>query len=233
MYDVTAADTLKVLYAEAFRAPTRFETWPSATSTLVGNPDLKPEEVSTSQLIWLRDLDLGSLHSTLFYTETKNAIREIPTSNVVQRTWINDHKSTISGLEIEWVQSFDQHWSGTVAMTQLLNEPSKINSEAETLLAATLTYQRNNWLVTLRGHYQGPRQDDLETNSTTETYRAVGGHTLWDLHTAYEWQPGLSLYATLTNFTDKQYTTPATRFDNIEGVPAPGSHAILGLRWAL
>jgi len=235
VYELTATDTLKALYAEAFRAPTRFESWPASTAILVGNPNLKPEEANTYQLIWLRNLEQGSLHSTLFYTEIKNAIRETPANSVVQRTWINDHKNSLSGLEIEWAQAFNPHWSSTVAMTQLLDEPSKINSEAATLLAATLSYQRRNWLVTLRSHYQGPREDTqgLDSATNTEQHLRMGGRTLWDLHTQYEWQRGLSVYATLTNFSDKQYTTPANRSNNVLGVPAQGSHAILGLRWAL
>lgn len=235
VYDVGSDDTLKALYAESFRAPTRIESWPTGTATLVGNPDLEPEVARTTQLIWLRELDHGALNTTLFYTDIDDAISEVPASTAGQRTWENGHSSH-SGIEVEWQYSFAEQWSTTVALTRLTHLSNRISSEADRLLAASLTYYGTKGFVTLRSSYQGPRQDAMELDNppdiSTLEYNDLGGRSVWDLYGQYPLQPDLVIYATATNLADKQYFSPAGRDANTVGVPSPARRLFVGLRWS-
>lgn len=235
VYDLGSDNTLKALYAESFRAPTRIESWPTTTATLLGNPNLDPEVARTTQLIWLRELDHGTLNTTLFYTDIADAISEIPATNAGQRTWENGHSSH-SGIEVEWQYSFTEQWSTMVALTRLNHLSNSVSSETDRMLAASITYHGANGLITLRNNYQGPRQDVTELDDppdiSTREYNDLGGRSLWDLHGQYRLQPDLVIFATASNLSDKQYFSPAGRDANTVGVPSQARRLFVGIRWS-
>jgi outer membrane receptor for ferrienterochelin and colicins len=51
VYHPRTASTIKLLYGESFRAPGMYETHYDDGQT-IGNPDLKPEKIRTSELVW-------------------------------------------------------------------------------------------------------------------------------------------------------------------------------------
>ncbi len=91
--------TLKWLYGESFRAPSRAETDVQNSSVILANPNLKPEVARTSEIIWQTQEQTYFLAGTLFYTELDDVISNAQTTPIER---YNTGDENLAGLELEW-----------------------------------------------------------------------------------------------------------------------------------
>ncbi|MET0357049.1 MAG: TonB-dependent receptor [Cellvibrio sp.] len=229
------SDTLKLLYSEAFRAPSRIETSIINSPGFLSNPQLQPETAKTTELVWLHLLREGFLSATLYRTAISDAIKEFVTP-ALQRTWRNG-KQSISGMELEWQYQWLDHWRMNLALTHIIEPVGFIHSGSSNLLGGGLSYSNQRWTASLLVNYQGSRRDPNEQNipiniASTE-YTDFGGRTLFGAHFSYLTANRVELYLHAENLLDKHYVSPAGRPINYVGVPGEGRALTAGLRWTL
>ena len=74
-YSINKTNTLKLMYGEAFRAPSFAELYNKNNDSIVGNPDLKPETVQTTEITFINnDIDKTQLSFTLFNSDIEDQI---------------------------------------------------------------------------------------------------------------------------------------------------------------
>lgn len=85
IYHPAHSQSIKLLYSEAFRAPTANELYSSSTLTM-GNPDLKPETNNTVELIWLHQTSSATTQVSLYHARWREGIVTItePNDNISQ-----------------------------------------------------------------------------------------------------------------------------------------------------
>lgn len=231
-----AHDTVKALYSEAFRAPTRSESSVINSGALEQNPDLQPETAKTTELIWLHLLDAGVFATTLFNTQVKDAIVEaVVNVPPLKRQPVNGDLS-VAGLELEWQQHWNTAWQSRIAFTHIFDAVGDMHTQASTLFGGSLSYEKNAWTATLLANYQGrsrdPNEQDVPANITTTESTDFTGHTVYGAHIAYRVLAKLDLYLNADNLLDKHYLSPATRPANYVGTPGTGRILMAGLRWS-
>lgn len=226
-------DTLKLLYSEAFRAPSRIETSIMNSPGFQRNPQLQPETAKTTELVWLHLLREGFISTTLYRTDIEDAIKEVVTETL-QRTWGNSEQS-ISGLEVEWQQQWQDNWRMHLALTHIIKPLGFIHSESSHLLGGALNYRNRGWTASLLVNYQGskrdPNEQDVPSNITTTEYTDFGGRTLFGAHVSYLTPSQVEWYLHAENLLDKHYSSPAGRPINFVGAPGNGRAITGGLRW--
>ncbi len=99
-WTVNTDNIIKLMYGEAFRAPTFAELHNKNNPALVGNPDLDPERVKTLELN-IQNSSIDNLEASL--TIFKSFIDDIITT--AGNTYINQGKTTTRGLEAELKQT--------------------------------------------------------------------------------------------------------------------------------
>lgn len=104
IYALGKQETIKLLYGNAFRAPTAVEIGGNAFIT--GNPNIQPETIDTYELVYMRQTKNSKFEAVLFTSRWKDSILAIDTNNdgnpdVFANTGNNNSK----GLEI----SYDVH----------------------------------------------------------------------------------------------------------------------------
>lgn len=227
-------DSLKFLYSEAFRAPSRIETSVINSSGFEQNSELAPETAKTAELVWLRLLTSGYVSGTLFNTRVQDAIVETVTPQL-KRSWGNSQQ-TVAGLELEWQNTWSEHWQSRFALTRIVNPVGYIHTESSTLLSGSLSYQNNPWTCSLIANYQGtkrdPNEQDIPANITTTEFTEYGGHSVYNAYISYLTQSQMELYVRINNLFDKSYLLPANRPANFIGVPDAGRTINVGLRWS-
>lgn len=227
-------DTLKLLYSEAFRAPSRIETSIINSPGFLSNPQLQPETAKTTELIWLHLLREGFVSTSLYHTAIDDAIGEVLTP-ALQRTWGNDEQS-ISGMEVEWQYQWQEHWRLHVALTHIIKPVGFIRSESSNLLGGGLSYSDQRWTASLLANYQGsrrnPNEQDVPSNITTTEYTEFGGRTLLGAHFTYRISNHVEWYLHAENLLNKSYASPAGRPINYVGVPGNERALTAGLRWS-
>lgn len=227
------ADTLKLLYSEAFRAPSRIETSVINSSGFEQNPGLKPETAETAELVWLHLLGGGYISTTLFNTEVKDAIVDTVTPQL-KRSWGNGQQS-VAGLEFEWQATWAMHWQSRIALTHILDPVDYIHTESNNLLSGNLSYQKDQWTCSVIANYQSAKREsneqELPVDITSTEYTDFGGRTVYSAYLSYLTRSHMELYVRVDNLFDKQYLLPANRPANNIGVPGSGRVMSAGLRW--
>jgi outer membrane cobalamin receptor len=228
---LNANNTFKLLYSEAFRAPSPAETVQN-NNAIISNPDLKPETAQTTEFIWINTRNSGFFSVALFNTVIDDAIIGVPSPVVSLRSFANDYMTT-SGIEFEWLYQFNERWSLRTTATDIFNSSQDINTEASKLFSAALGYSLADWTVSVSAYSSGRRRDEIDTdrNSSTMEYHSIGGRTLIGAHVAWHYLPKLEFYFHADNLLDKDYYSPAARYQNTEGSPGRGREVSVGLRW--
>ncbi len=105
----TPSSALKLLYGNAFRAPSTTEQSSIPGIVIGGGDDLKPEKVDTYELIWLQHAERSSYGLTAFFGQLKDGIRGIPTGGTPARRWGNAAEAESIGIELQGEYQWD-HW---------------------------------------------------------------------------------------------------------------------------
>lgn len=229
-------NTVKLLYSEAFRAPSRLESSVINQATVVQNPDLKPETAKSTELVWVHLFDTGLATATLFDTQVEDAIvQSVASTPSLKRKPINSDL-TVAGVELEWQQQWLDNWQARIALTHFFDSVGEVHTQADSLLGGSLSYERDRWSASLLANYQGsivdPNEQDQPANITTTEVTALGGHTLFNLHVNYQLSSGVDLYLHGDNIFNKEYFSPAFRPNNYQGVPGVGRVIMLGAGWS-
>lgn len=226
-------DSLKLLYSEAYRAPSPSETRLTGSQVAVSNPDLAPETAKTTELVWVQLIDDGYWSATLFDSRLDDAVVDMITQDQ-RRSWMNS-SLYISGIEFEWQWSWAEHWQSRVALSHILHPGNDASRDSNNLLGASLSYQRGSFVGSLLLNYQGDKIDaneqDFPANIHTIEQTRLNARSLWNLHLSYELASDWEIFLHANNLLDKFYLNPASRRENYVGVPGEGRSVNMGIRW--
>ncbi|CBL46274.1 Predicted TonB-dependent receptor [gamma proteobacterium HdN1] len=106
LYHLDAINTLKLIYSEAFRAPTASERYGSAISTL-SNRNLKPETIRNHELLWLHQSAHQFSQISLFHTRWDDGIVASRSPNETIAQTRNIAKSRAAGVTLQQQWQFE------------------------------------------------------------------------------------------------------------------------------
>lgn len=216
------AHTLKLLYGEAFQAPSLNETGLINNALLVGNPDLKHQTVKTWDLIWLGTWDNITGGVTLFRNRYRDPITTALAGHT--RTFVNGASEESQGMEWEAGWQPDPQWLFQTTLTRLARVPDSAFREATQLGSVIVNYRQAAWNINLAGSYQGPR-DMLVGNNTRQPLPGV-----WRVNAKlrYRVTPHGETYLQIRNLFNTDVVTPPQGNVMPEGVPGRGREVTVG-----
>jgi outer membrane receptor protein involved in Fe transport len=216
--------SLKLLYGEAFRAPTLTEQGLTNSPVLVGNPSLTHEVVKTLDLILMGNWPTASFSIGLFQNRYQRPIETVFVFD--KRTYMNGKVQRSQGVEVEWWQELSPHWSLRTSYTHM-DLPDSAYREAERLASIQLNYSAAHWNWNLMGVYQDQRQNPL-INGTRTT---LDDFWVWNTEWRYDFSQAYTATLTIKNLTDTDYATPAQGVTAPDGVPNRGREISAGIEW--
>jgi outer membrane receptor protein involved in Fe transport len=107
----------KVLYGEAFRSPTPIERFISAP-TLVGNPSLDPEKITTFDVQLFYQTNNISFATTYFHSKQDGLVARAGAPS----TFVNAGEVTYDGIELEGKWTLNNQWSFIGNLSYQTNE---------------------------------------------------------------------------------------------------------------
>lgn len=217
--------SLKLLYGEAFRAPTLAEIGLINNPVLLGNADLRHEIVKTWDLILMGNWKTTSLSLGVFENHYEHPIGTI-FIGAAARTYRNGPKETSRGLEVEWSQALSSQWSLRSTYTYM-DLPASAFREATQMASVEVNYATGKWNWNLLGVYQDERQTPV-TPTSAQTL-----DDFWMLNTRWRYQisPGYALELSIKNLTDSDYPTPSQSLGKPGGIPNRGREASVAWHW--
>jgi iron complex outermembrane receptor protein len=103
VWELADDTSLKLLYGSAFRAPGFAELYHSNNPSLVGNPQIEPEEIETYEAgVEHHFLNKYALKFNYYYNKISELIVEGPkTSPIIAPQYVNQGEATVEGVEVE------------------------------------------------------------------------------------------------------------------------------------
>jgi len=227
VWDYSAGQTLKWLYGESFRAPSRGETDVQNSSAILGNPNLKPEVARTSELIWQTQEQTYFLATTLFYTELRDVISNAQTTPIER---YNTGDESLAGLELEWHHQWAPALSSRFNTSWIFDGPNQVNSEAEFFSGLSLVYLTNHFSLAFMVNHHSTKQDAYVDNQV-DAVRDIPQRSFINVHYRRFFPHDLELYFHLNNLSDEGYNSTSQRAGNNVGVPNRAIGFMTGLRW--
>jgi iron complex outermembrane receptor protein len=216
VHQLTKNQTLKLLYGEAYRAPSLAETGVINNPILLGNPNLRYEVVKTWDLIWMANWNNTAVSVSGFSNHYEDPI--VAGFIGSARTFVNGSDETSRGLAFSLRQSITQHWSLRATYTDFLSLPPSAFREADELASAEINFNHGAWNWNLLGYFQDERYTLGAANSKNKL------DDFWVINSKlrYRFERGYNLSLQIKNITDLDFSTPAQGVNLPEGVPNRG-----------
>ncbi|HVK99728.1 MAG TPA: TonB-dependent receptor [Dongiaceae bacterium] len=226
VHQLTEQNSLKLLYAEAFRAPSLFEMTLQNNTRAIGNPDLEHEIVKTWDAIWLYDGGSQIASIGWFHNQYIDPIVIVQSGNV--RTYANVDEESSEGFELaaRWQPIKPLQLRAT--WTRYTDLPDSAFREADDLGSLMVNYSHANWNLNLAAVHHGERAMlTVVPNQVLELdpYWQLTGKLLFDLDNGVQW------WLQGKNLMDTDIETGGQGNRMKEGMPNRGRELGVGILW--
>lgn len=204
------ATSLKLLYGQAFRAPTAYEMfWNDGGQTMKGNPDLKPERIRTVEAVWEQGVG-ANLRSTVSVYEFR--IRDLVSVvndpedglDVARNAGKARGRGIEAGLAGKREDGLEGRFSWTLQRTEDRETGERLpNSPPYTVQGNVIVPVLAGKLYTgLEGQYIGPRRPARPEHAVT-----AGGYAVFNLTVfGRELLPGVDASVSAYNLLDRGFS---------------------------
>jgi len=221
--------SLKLLYGEAFRAPTENELNLLNNPVLLGNPNLKPETVKTWDFIWLGQWSHTTFSLGYFENHFDDSIvRGDIGGGTIQ--FMNAEQGPSKGFEFEASHEFNQRWLVRASYTHFTEMPETSLDEADLFYSFMLNYQRSQWNANIIASYFDQRI--TMTGGSSNVPLALDGYWQTYAKLSYHFTDELQTFVQLKNMLDEDYQTPTASAKLNEGAPNRGREVLWGVIWS-
>jgi len=228
VYEFNRHHSFKLLYGQAFRAPTESELNLKNNPLVLGNTNLLPETVQTSEVIWVGQWQQAGMSLGYFESHFKDSILQAEQADGSYLYQNSDH-SPIKGVEFEYSKEWNRHWLLRTSYTHITEKPNLSIRESRRLASLMVNYQQRKWSVNLISSWQGERQmpigDDRNNLITLPDYWQLSGKF------NYTFSQKLLGFIQIKNALNEKFLTPTFSAAMNEGVKNRGREILTGLRW--
>lgn len=221
---------MKILNGDAYRAPATGELYANVPGAVIGNPDLQPELVNTTDLqVFFHNEDLHSA-LTLYRSVQQGLITRVPSGNGNETVYANFGERTFKGLEAElkWqlADSLRLEFFGTVQRSEQ-NGIEQITLLPEQLVKLGINYQLSPTLnLDIFDLYAGNWGKVQDIKATTTVNPDPRSHHHVNVHLLWQSSQHLSLSARITNLLDEDIYYPELSRGIINSIPGRDDRAV-------
>ncbi len=225
VYHPNEETTWKALYGNAFRAPTAGEI--SGTGRVAGNPDIKPEEMDSMELVYMKHSGNSHFQLTYFENRWKDGIQQDP----VAVAFANIEKNESNGVEMSYKRKFSREWESTLSASRIRSMNKDTGSSYEAfprhILNLLTDYKPINsrWNAWFGIRYMGEWKD-----GTSATANPLSSYLRTDISLSYHIRETTSAYFWVRNLFDRNLRNPSL-WDSEIGVPEAGRIVGIGLSY--
>ncbi len=230
IYTTPWKDNLKLMYGEAYRAPTLAALWSKNNPLTIGNPNLKAENITTTEVAYVHTAPNRQIALTYFYNKLKDMYQLVLIDPVWKTTQPQNLGSGhVDGIELEVSQQIDEHWLFKANVSKILNNSLQTGYSPKYFGSAMLNYHQNDWTFNISGHLRAPISE-LPDQS---------GFMIFNALARYQISKPLSLELTANNLFDKTYYDAQTgaglgtdlNGNVVRAIPRRGREIFLGINY--
>ncbi len=218
VYKALEHTSFKLIYSEAYRAPSMNELY-SANNTLVrGNSDLQAETVKSYEVIIVQQYENHAFNISYY----ENHMSDIIVFDNV--TYANSGSAVYKGVDFEYIGEPLDNLTLRATYSYLFEKPDTAYKSSEQISSAILNYRYSQFNMSLSAYFH-----DRVQRSVTGEGGEIPSYFLVNTKISYPVLKNTSLYFQMNNIFDKEYDTPATGGLVSLEVPNRGRESFLGL----
>jgi iron complex outermembrane receptor protein len=225
VHQLTNHHTIKLLYGEAYRAPSASEQGLINNSILLGNKDLTYEVVKSLDAIWLITGVNSSFSVDLFQHHYKNPIETVSQHGI--RTYLNTASKTTNGAEFELKYGLSEKWLLNANFTHIFSLLEGQFHEASNLGSITLNYSAQHWNLNFSGIYHGSKQFLTPAGTLSD----IKPNTNVNVKYRYLLSENYEVNITAKNILGSRFDTPAQGSALSAPVPNRERELAFGIQW--
>lgn len=232
VHHLSDTQNLKLLYGEAFRAPTIQDTQAEFSSAIFGNPALKPERVKTFDIIWQQTWQNLLISSNLFYSTIHDEVVVEVTpieGGFTPLQAVNKGTKTLSGLEFELQAKLAENYRLKAGLSWFNHQQGLGSAKALAFMSLNMNFDPLQ--ININGHYHAKVLSRDGSNYAFDDYIYLDGYANFNLNASYQYHEDIEVFFTINNLTDKQYYTYSTTSNIEHGLPQRNRHWQLGFKW--
>ncbi len=225
IHSLNSIHAFKLLYGKAFRAPSENELFLTNNTLILGNPNLKPETVTTWEAIWLAQWQHSYLSLGYFENHFQDSIVLTPTAGARQE-YQNHKLDDTKGIELEFHHYLPDQWSGRISLMQLIENAGLSFKEADTMGSVSLNYQFQQWTSNISAVYHGSREAEINDGNDRiklNDYWLVNGKV------GYQWTDHWHSHIQIKNLLDKDYNSPNQNIAMPNPIPNRGRELLASI----
>jgi outer membrane receptor protein involved in Fe transport len=228
----------KLIYAEAYRAPSLGDLYDEESGLTVGSQTLKASELHSMEVVYYWNSDQTSITTTLFDNHQENIVGVNNQANLNFLANIGNNKSRGIEFQLQW--SPNSRWLFKTDITHLFKNETHLIAGAgltpselivpKSYLNYEAHYASANWSIGLSGNWRS----EVETLSDPDPLLLINSHI------GYRWSENVSWKLNIKNLADKNYSTstysPLGNDENgqrVQELPARGRQVSLELTYRL
>jgi iron complex outermembrane receptor protein len=226
VWQATKATTVKLLYGEAFRAPSEYQlTYSAGSGTGPANPNLKPESISTYELVLEQDFQQGLFgHLSVFHNDAQDLVAN-PAENLTSTVFTNAYNVHTTGVEAELSKRFASGLRGFANgmwQTSDFSTGSAINSpEWIGNLGVAIPICGDKLCLAARENFVSDRAGKAPGIESEDAFRT--DLTLRSDNALRNW----AFLLEVQNLFDQRNTVPAGGDGTLNVIPQPGRLVVL------
>lgn len=220
IWDASQDLTLKAFWGTAFRSPSLAELYTNSQRSL-GNINLKPESIETTELICQKrfrntELEMVYFHNHLTDTIERNTNTAPPFNG--RQTWDNGGEQNYDGLEARAIWDVLTALRLTLTHTHIFSDLEE--NTYDDFSSFIVDYHSGRWRLNINGVYRDQQGNGLESQND---------YIVTNAKLSYALNKTVTLYSKADNLLDYQYQTVESDVSSTYFDAVPNQ----GLRWML
>lgn len=220
LYTPNDNSNFKLLYGEAFRAPSIRQL-----SGIPGNSELQAEKIKTLELAWLQKHTAAQSTLTWFYSRHSNIIDTRLRADGLGRQFQNvENTLDTAGWELEAAIQPRDDFSLRAAYSYLYKTEENPRRFPRQTVSVIANYHLDKWNFNLNAYYHGDVEQTIPTR-----INSIPAFSLVNAHVRYHLNKQWSLSAQVHNLFDEDYYSSVKPLSFSEGILNRGRFYSLGL----
>ncbi|WP_340677452.1 TonB-dependent receptor [Paraglaciecola sp.] len=228
----------KLIYAEAYRAPSLGDLYDEESGLTVGSQTLKANELNSIEAVYYWYGTQTAVTATLFANHHQHIVGRFNTDNLSFLANIGSNKARGLELQLQWQPNSD--WLLKSDITHLFTNQTHIVEGAgltpseiiapKSYVNYEIQYGPNDWSLSLSGNWR----------SEVQALSKQGSLLLINAHIRYRWSQDVRWELSIKNLSDERYSTSAysplgtaENGQRVQELPARGRQLSLELNYQL
>jgi len=202
VYKALENTSVKLLYSEAFRAPSISQLYLTNNPVVQGNSDLKSEKLKSYEFILVQQYDKHAFNISYYENHMTDLITDTQLTGG-KDSYENNGNEVYKGIDLEYLGEVLEDFTVRSTYSYIIQKPDSAFDSSDHIASLILNYNPNKFNLNLGTYYHHRIE-----KGTSSLDGQMPSYTIVDAKVSYKVYKNTLVYIQVKNALDKDYLTP-------------------------